>query len=171
MAAPRTDKRGFQPPSGDASHTANRQEDRLIRLIEAKKTIERYGALLERIEKGSMDVTGFFKAVSPDAALMLTDLMHSGESDKVRLEATKEVLDRGGFGKTQKIQVHGQLGVDHDTSKMELINMILSSARRAKLPVKESAEALPEKRVGPTIDVESRSAVPVGLDDTPPEGA
>jgi hypothetical protein len=135
---------------------ASRQEDRLIQLIEARDTIELYKRLLKKIEKGSLDVTGFMKAASVDAAVVTVNIMHGGENDKVRLEAAKEVMDRGGYGKTQKIALHGHLNVDHDTSKMELINLILSSARKSGLvKVRDDEPLLSEpKPVGPVIDVE-----------------
>jgi hypothetical protein len=131
--------------------SASRQEMRLIQLIEAKDTIERYQKLLKKIDKGTLDVTGFLKAASTDAAIIMTDLMHGGENDKIKLEAAKEVLDRGGFSKTHKVNLNGQVTVDHNTSKMELINMILSASRRAGIT--SNAGALPPGPDGPVIDV------------------
>ncbi len=151
---------------GDSKRNAEAQEDRLIALIEAKGTIERYEQHLKKMQKGTLDVTGFMKAASIDASIQMADLMFYGDTDKVRLEAAKEILDRAGYGKTQKVSVSGNVHVDHDTSKLELINMIVSSARRAGLPVRE-AQVAPK-----VIDVTpppAADALPKGLDETPPE--
>lgn len=154
MSSSRTHRGESYTDPVSPANSASRQENRLIQLIEAKDTIERYKSLLKKIDKGTMDVNGFLKATSVDAAIIMTDLMHAGENDKIKLEAAKEVLDRGGYGKTQKIALHGQVQVDHHTSKMELINMILSAANRAGIKKRDDA-ALPEKPVGPVIDVEA----------------
>lgn len=82
--------------------------------------------------------------------------MNSGENDKVRLEAAKDILDRAGYGKTHKVAIAGSINVDHDTSKMELVNLILSSARRAGIKVKDDApvyEGLPAAKPAEVIDV------------------
>lgn len=154
----------YQDPSPKTR--ASNSEDRLIHLIQSKGTIERYMHLVEKMEKGALDVNGYFKHAAVDAAINLTDLMHFGDSDKVRLEATKDILDRAGFNKTSKIAVAGSFHVDHDTSKMELVNLILSSARRAGIKVKDEDAVFAEP--AKVIDV-TPSDEPLELDQAPEE--
>lgn len=162
---------GYEAPSDSPARNASRQEDRLISLIEAKGTIERYGKILKKIADGQAGVQDFLKAASIDALVVTADIMHFGDSDKVRLEASKDILDRAGHGKTQKVQIGGTVHVDHDTSKMELINLIVSSARRAGLPIKEEP-LLDAATTPPTIDVTpTGTKAPVDVTEDPPEDA
>jgi hypothetical protein len=151
-----------QPDHG-AGRAALRQS-RLIQLIESKDTIQRYEKLVERIAKGTLDVPGFIKEVSLDAAVQVADMMYSGENDKVRLEAAKDILDRAGYNKTAKIAIAGHLNVDHDTSKLELVNLILSSARRAGLKVKDDDPVFETTPAPATIDVTPVAPL-LGLED------
>jgi len=156
--------------SGSKADGASRQEDRLIALIEAKGTIERYEKHLKRMQKGTLDVTGFMKMAALDASIQLADLMFYGDSDKVRLEAAKEILDRAGYGKTQKVSVSGSVHVDHDTSKLELVNLILASAKKAGIKVKEEEPVfLTSPAAQETIDVTPADTVEIKA--KPPEGA
>jgi hypothetical protein len=168
MSSSRTHRgQGYEDPSRSAKGNASRQEDRLIQLIEAKGTIERYETLLKKISDGSKGVPDFFKAATIDALVVTADIMLYGDSDKVRLEASKDILDRAGHNKTQKVSLSGSVQVDHDTSKMELINLIISSARRAGLPVRDS-DSLP----APSSDLRTTTidVTPVATADKPPAG-
>lgn len=137
---------------GSRKRQATGSENRLIRLIEQADTIKRYEVLMRKISKGTLDVPAFLKEVSMDAALQVVHLMHSSNDEKVQLAAATDLLDRAGHGKTTKHQHGGVVTVDHQASKMELINLILSSARRAGIETKDEGgsqlEARPE-----TIDV------------------
>lgn len=137
---------------GSRKRQATGAESRLIKLIDQADTIKRYDTLLRKISKGTLDVPAFLKEVSMDAALQVVHLMHSSTDEKVQLAAATDLLDRAGHGKTTKHQHGGIVTVDHQASKMELINLILSSARRAGIETKEEVggqlEARPE-----TIDV------------------
>lgn len=162
---------GYEPPTRSKRDNASRQEDRLIALIEGADQIRRYEKILAKVADGEAGIPDLYKAAAADAFIVTVDIMHAGDSDKVRLEAAKDVLDRAGHGKTHKVQVGGQIHVDHDTSKLELINLIVSSAKRAGLPVKDSP-ALPEPKEPETIDVTpAAEATLVGIDEEPPEGA
>lgn len=161
---------GDTAPTKDARRTGRSREDRLISLIEAKDTILRYESLVKKIADGAKGIPDFFKAAALDAAIVTTDIMLTGENDKVRLEAAKDVLDRAGHGKTQKVSVSGSVQVDHDTSKLELMNMILASARKAGIKVRDDAPLLEARPADQVIDVTPREEAPVGVDEAPPEG-
>jgi hypothetical protein len=125
---------------------ASGQESKLLNLIEQADTIKRYHGTLEKIAKGSLEVPGFIKEVSMNAALTVAHIMHTSTDEKVQLAAATDLLDRAGYNKSTKVQVGGTITVDHDASKMELINLILSSARRAGIKTAEEKEALLEAR-------------------------
>lgn len=143
--------------SGTKSTSSSRHERRLLELIDKADTIKRYERDAQRMWSGALDPVGFLKAASADAAIHLADLMTNGETDRIKLDACKDVLDRAGYGSTSKVSVTGSMRVDHDTSKAELINMILSSAKQVGIEVKDDAPELlplPEPTV---IDAEGRA--------------
>lgn len=87
-----------------------------------------------------------------DAALQVVHLMHSATDDKIKLAAATDILDRAGHGKTTKHQHGGVVTVDHQASKMELINLILSSARRAGIKTKDGGgQALEARPAGEAV--------------------
>jgi hypothetical protein len=163
--------RSYEPPADSKARSASLQEDRLIQLIEAKGTIKRYMAVTDKIADGTLGVPDFFKKAALDAAIVLADIMLYGENDKVKLEAARDILDRAGHGKTQKVAVSGHMTVDHDTSKLELMNLILASARRAGIKVKDDTQLLEDRPAGQTIDVAAEEPEEVEIAAEPPEGA
>jgi hypothetical protein len=144
-------------------------ESRLLDLIDKADTIRRYDKDIKRMIAGSLDPVGFFKAASVDAAIHIVDMMTHGDSDRVRMDACKDVLDRGGYGATTKHQVTGNVKVDHDTSKAELVNIVMTMAKQVGFPVRDS---LPEAPAPQTIDVDSalvEALPPKGVDEAPAE--
>jgi hypothetical protein len=140
--------------AASAARQASGQAGQLLKLIDQKDTIKRYAELLEKVSRGTLDTPGFIKQISMDAALRVAHIMHTSPDEKVQLSAATEILDRAGVGRTTKVQVGGGLTVDHDTSKMELINLILSSAAKHGLKVKaESGPLLQARQVG-AVDME-----------------
>lgn len=131
----------IQEPS--AKERASMREEAYLDLIDRKDSIEKYQDHLRKMSEGTLEVPGFFRAVAADAAMEIVHISQAGESEKIRLDASKDILDRAGYGKTQKVEVAGR--VDHNTSKMELINIILTSARKVglKKEVKEVGEPPP----------------------------
>lgn len=158
---------------GATKHTAGSgsHESRLLALIDKADTIKRYQKDIKRMVSGSLDPAGFLKAASIDAAIHVVDIMTHGDTDRVRLDACQDILDRGGYGATTKHQVTGNVKVDHDTSKAELVNIVLSMAKQVGFPVRDAQPELPE---GETIDVEGAPAEarpPEGVDTAPAEEA
>lgn len=149
---------------GGMKHRASNSEDRLIKLIDIADTLRRYDTLIKKVSKGSLDVPAFLKEVAMDAALQVVHLMNTSVDDKTRLAAATDVLDRAGHGKTTKHQHSGGITVDHQASKMELINMILSSAKRAGIKTKEETGTLMQARGGETIDVTPKQDVAAAVD-------
>lgn len=172
--------RGGQGPVQEkgSKEKASDQEAHLLRLIDQADAIRRYGKHMVQMNKGTMQVPGFFRAVAHDAAMVMAQLMISGDSDKIKLEAAKDILDRAGHNKTTKMSIAGQMNVSHETSKLELINIIMSSAKKAGIRTKSDPEFLEVARTPETIDVtasvpsefETASVVPASKEDESDDG-
>jgi hypothetical protein len=59
-------------------------------------------ALIEQIQQ---DIRAKFVLLAPSALERLEDLAENADSEKVKLAANLELLDRGGLGKPQKIEL------------------------------------------------------------------
>jgi len=132
----------------DPAEGARKQESWLINMIDKADTMKQYQALIEGMNAGTVSVPGFLKALSNNAVIELAHLLHNG-SEKVKMTAIQDILDRSGYGKTHKVSVGGKIEVDHETSRLELINMIMTSAGKLGLRGKD------DEVVGqsPVIDV------------------
>jgi len=120
----------------------------LLGAIEKSDAIKRYDAFLQRFEKGTLDVPAFMREASKHAAVKVLHLMETAEEEKVQLAAAQDILDRAGFNKTTK-HLHASIfQVDHEASKMELVNMILSSAKKVGVEVEDPRAATLERKEG-----------------------
>lgn len=108
---------------------ADIMENRLIRMLDTKRTLEKYDKLFTRMAEGSADAPAVFKEMANDAILVVGDLMLHSTNEKIQLEAAKDVLDRAGYNKTNKLAI-AHATISHETSRAELINIIMTSMRR-----------------------------------------
>lgn len=125
-------KRGrklYQSSKSDGLSTRNNsngKEDRLVRALDMKRTIEKFNDLVEKSQNGQIDVGGFFAGVAPDAAMELAHIALSPDSnEKTRLAAITELLDRAGYSKVSKHAIIGQ--IDSTSSKRELLASIMGA--------------------------------------------
>ncbi len=77
-------------------------------------------ALVEEIQQG---VRAQFVIMAPDAFKNLVDLANNAESEKVRLEANKEILYGAGFKPPEEVQLK-HVGIFGDMSLDEMREMI-----------------------------------------------
>ena len=77
-------------------------------------------ALIEEIQQG---VRAQYVIMAPEAFKNLVDLANNAESEKVRLEANKEILYGGGFKPPEEVQLK-HIGIFGGTSLNEMRNMI-----------------------------------------------
>lgn len=158
----------YQKPHG--KELAGEQEDYLHRLIDKADMIRRYSKFIKNMNTGTLEVPGFLKAVSQDAAFTVAQIMIDGDSDKVRLEAAKDILDRSGHTKTTKVSIAGQVNVDHDTSRLELINIIMSSVKKVGIKTKQDEEFSPALAPKPeTVELKDGEWSAVAVEETEPE--
>jgi hypothetical protein len=164
---------GRSPSAAKRKRQADKQEGRLINAIEKVDVLRRYDSFLQKMEKGTLDVPGFMKEVARNAAIKVAQIMDDEEAGaKVQLAAAQDILDRAGYNKTTKHLHAGLIGnVDVDSSKMELINIILSSAKKVGFRTEDprgdviakDQTPLPAPADGEVLDViaqELKDAVP-----------
>lgn len=107
----------------------NSVEDRMADLIDNKDYFLKYQEQLLKLTSGKMDVAQFIKGLAPDVAIQLTKLALASDNEKIRLEAARDLLDRSGYGKVDKVAV---ATVDPSVPKEQLIAMINGLGKKTK---------------------------------------
>jgi hypothetical protein len=111
------------------AHNRNHKEDAIIGAIDMKKTLSKHADWVEKLRAGQIDVSQFLSALSPDVAIELVDIALAGESEKNRLAAMQDILDRAGHGKINK---HAIASVDPNQPKEQLISLIMGLNKKSK---------------------------------------
>jgi hypothetical protein len=124
---------------GGSNNGDNFKEEYVTNAIDVKDTVMKYASFIQKLEENKIDVSGFLSKVSPDAIVKILSLMNSG-SEKVQLDAAKDILDRAGHSKVNKVAMAGTL--DPQASKAELISTVLGlSKKTGELDIVEDDEA------------------------------
>ena len=90
------------------------------------------------------EVRGIIDSQAVQSANTLVALRDGSESDKVKLDAAKDLLDRAGFKPTERIAIQAQIGVTPELAG--LIRDILAESRGVvDVPIKE-IDMLPERK-------------------------
>lgn len=120
----------FDRSRGNSFYSRNSIEDRMVDAIDQKRFLTKYADWIEKLQNGEVDVATFIHGVSPDAAIKLVGLaMGHDSTDKIKLAALQDLLDRAGFGKVQKLAV---ANVDPSQPKAQLQAMLEGLARKTK---------------------------------------
>lgn len=114
----------------------NPTEDALIAAIDEKYALKRYQKDIQSLEKGSIDTPTFLKQVSNQMLKKLLYTIETTKDDRLKVNIAQDILDRAGHGKVNKAMV-AHSHVDMNTTKTELINMVMSMGKKAGLPVKD----------------------------------
>lgn len=111
-------------------YTRNSYEDRMIEAMDNKKQILKFMQMVESLEENKLDVQSFFQGMAPQVAkeLMFTALSEK-TSEKGKIAAMQDVLDRAGYGKITK---HAVASVDASTSRETILALIAGKA--GKIP-------------------------------------
>lgn len=141
----------------DEGKKIGRNEDRIIHMMERAQHFRDYNKQFEKLRQGTMSVPAFIQELSHEATMVLVESMRA-DDPRLAFDAARDVLDRAGHGKLQKVAV-AHANVDHETSRRELINIIMSSAKKTGIKVKgeDYAKGL-EMDDSPIIDVELSDA-------------
>lgn len=118
----------------------NKMEEFLVEAIDRKDVSEKFVQTLQDIMDGKKRVgNAFDEAVIPALLEMMIQLKNS-PSEKQRMEAAKEFLDRAGHGKVTKVQnTHEHLTPQSDP--MELIAGIMGIVRDTRIEQAIDTEA------------------------------
>lgn len=123
----------FRPAAnmkGKKARVENSKEQSVVEAFDKRRTMKRYADLITRLMDGKIDVPSALQGASADAFVQILALMTDGDNDKIRLEAARDLLDRAGFTKTQKVAVAG--AIDTGAAKEELIATILGLSNKTK---------------------------------------
>ena len=121
------DKRGADLLEKKKSQQRN-VENHIAEMIDQKDALLRLKGQIARLAK-TKDVQSFIQDISPELAVEMSVIALSGESEKARLDALKDLLDRAGFGKVQK---HAVARIDAKDSKEAIIAHIMGSKNELK---------------------------------------
>lgn len=106
----------------------NTNEDRIVELVDNVHVVRRMEKSLQKLHE-SGDVQGFLSEISPQIAQSLALAALNGDSEKIRLEAQKDILDRAGYGRIQK---HAIARVDVKDSKEAILAKIMGAQKDLK---------------------------------------
>lgn len=97
------------------------KEDEWIELIDAKDFLFENRHAVEKLNKGHVDVPGFLKEIAPGVLLKLAQIAMHGSTEKARLTALQDLLDRAGYSKVEK---HAIANIDPSIPQEQLISML-----------------------------------------------
>lgn len=114
------------------------EEWRMVCALDEKRALEKYAQQLESLSKGTLNMPGFFKQLSGPMMQKILYTIETTKDEKLRVSAAQDILDRAGHGKISKAVVaHQDLGFEN--TKRELINSVMSLAKKAGIKVKEES--------------------------------
>lgn len=114
----------------DEKYTRNSREDMMLELIDNKRAVEKLVNWVDKLQNAKTDVQSFFGGLAPEVAIELAAMIFNPKtSEKTKLAAVQDLLDRAGHGKVQK---HALATVDASTSKEAILSLI--SGKAGKIP-------------------------------------
>lgn len=136
------------------SKKSNSEEWRMVCALDEKRALERYQKHLEALEQGTLNMPGFLKQLSGPMIRKILYTVETTKDEKLRVSAAQDILDRAGHGKINKsIHAHQDLGFEN--TKRELINSVMSLAKKAGIKVKEEAYVEGDEDSGIVLDVKN----------------
>lgn len=122
-------QRDSSSKGGTQAHNRNHKEDAIAEAIDMKKTLITHADWITRLREGKIDTSQFIASMSPEVAVKLVDVAFNGESEKNRLAAMQDILDRAGHGKVNK---HAIANVDPSQPKEQLLSLIMGLNKKSK---------------------------------------
>lgn len=111
----------------------------LVNWIDTQRELDRYQRNLEKLSEGTLDVPGFLKVIAPQMLKKLVYTLETCKDEKLRVGIAQDLLDRAGHGKIQKGAVLHQGVIDINTTKTELVNLVLGLSKKAGVKVKKES--------------------------------
>lgn len=122
---------------GNSYFSTNTKEDAIVDAIDQKRFLEKHADWIVKLQEGKIDVSQFLSVLSPDIAIKLAEMAFGADSEKIRLEAQRDWLDRAGFVKVQKVAV---ANINPNEPKEQLVSLIEGLNKKQKDPVIEIVE-------------------------------
>lgn len=103
----------------------NKEEAELVKMIDEKDAVLSLNKEIRKLSNTN-DVQSFLTEISPTMAIELALLAKASDSEKIKLEAIKDILDRAGFGKVTK---HAVARFDANSSKEQILAAIMGARK------------------------------------------
>lgn len=117
-------------------------ENAIVDAMDMKEVLVKHATWVNKLRAGHIDASQFLQGLAPDVAVELLGIAMRGESEKTRLEAIKDFLDRAGLSKVNKIAM---ASVDASQPKEQLIAMVMGLAGKSKaIEITEDESSEPE---------------------------
>lgn len=130
----------------------NWEEEAMIENLQDMEKLHKYRHYLQQLDKGSLDIPGFLKEISKQQLKNLLIISEMSNDEKVKVNIAQDLLDRAGYGKIAKgVVAHSHM--DANTTKRELVNMVMSAARTAGIKVKDDTRSVEDEEDDNIIDV------------------
>lgn len=108
-----------------SAHSVNSISDAMVTAIDNRETLGRHERHIQRLQKTG-DVHAFFQDIAPSLALEMMMIATNSESEKLKVEALRDLMDRAGYGKVTK---HAVARFDASESKDAIISSILGAKK------------------------------------------
>lgn len=99
-------------------------EDSFVEAYDAADLLVEYAKEIDDMRKGKIEVSEFLQTVSPQAILTILQAMTQSSKESVRVDAAKDLLDRAGHGKINKVAM-GTKNFSRSDPKEELLAHIM----------------------------------------------
>ena len=139
------------------SHRPDSVEQWMVNSLDRVDLIRRHARAFEKLGEGTMDMPGFLRQLAPDMVFGLLETLSDVKvSQKLKSQIRQDLLDRAGHGKITKA-ITLNAAVDPQTTKRELINLIMTKAKIAGVAIQRK-----ETEGEDIIDGDATPVVPKG---------
>lgn len=111
--------------ASELDKTINNSETRIAMAVDFHEDLNKHNKLLQKLAD-TKDVTGFLQDAAPLVASEMLLMALKSESEKIKLEASKDFLDRAGYKPVTK---HAVARFDASSSKEEILSTIMGSKK------------------------------------------
>lgn len=114
--------------NNDEKYTRNSEEDKMLEALDTRDAIRRFMEWKDKLAANKTDITGFFQGLAPDVAMELVlTAFDKKASEKTRLTAQQDILDRAGYGKVNK---HAVLAKADESQSTDAIMSLMRGASK-----------------------------------------
>jgi len=116
---------------GSEKSPQDSKESYMLEALDDLGVLRKHADYIDKLRRGMINPQQYLEGVSPEAAIQMTSMALNPEtSEKVRLAALQDILDRAGYSKVQK---HAIASVDANQPKEQLLSMLEGLNRKSKI--------------------------------------